>query len=92
MNVLHENFSNDTIWLVERTIVEAHKFKQIIQEYMKESRQKVNAEKLETVFINKSPEEKYVIFNTMGFKKGSFPCKYLGIHLEKIYEKHSNME
>lgn len=45
--------------------------------------QKVNSAKPEIFFINTKPEKEDQICNIMGFKKGSFPCKYLGIELEK---------
>ena len=45
--------------------------------------EKVNIEKSEIFFLNASPEIERNIFNIMDFRKGEFPCKYLGKQLEK---------
>lgn len=56
---------------------------------MDASGQKVNKEKSEIFFMNTSPEMENKICGIMGYRKGTFPCKYLGISLEKnlIYTK-----
>lgn len=50
---------------------------------MEASGQRVNAEKLEILFINTKPGREIQICNMLGYKRGAFPCKYLGIELEK---------
>ena len=50
---------------------------------MKASSQKVNESKLEIYFINTNSKVEDQIYHIIGYNKGSFPCKYLGIKLEK---------
>ena len=57
--------------------------KSIINNYMSASGQKVNDKKSEIFFINTDRKVEDQIFKIMGFKKGLFPCKCLGIELEK---------
>lgn len=82
-NITHQQYANDTILPCESSIIEALNIKSIIQQYMEASGQKVNASKSEIFFINTRPKKETQICNIMGYKKGKFPCKYLGIELEK---------
>lgn len=50
---------------------------------MEASRKKVNAEKSEIFFLNTHPAIERIIFHLMGYIKGTYHCKYLGIQLEK---------
>ena len=82
-NITHQQFADDTILPGKSEISEAHTLKKIINLYMEASGQKVNALKSEIFFINTSPNMEEQICKIMGYKKGAFPCKYLGIALEK---------
>ena len=81
-NITHQQYAGDTILPSESTIKEALNIKTIIQQYLEASRQRINASKLEIFFVNTNPNIEKHICNIMGFKKGNFPCKYLGIELE----------
>ena len=50
---------------------------------MKASGKKVNDAKLEIFFINTEAKMENQICQIICYKKGAFPCKYLGIELEK---------
>jgi mannosylglycoprotein endo-beta-mannosidase len=82
-NITHQQYADDTILPGKSTIKEALNLKSIINSYMAASGQKVNKDKSEIYFLNTSKEVENQICKVMGFKKGQFPCKYLGIALEK---------
>ena len=67
---------------------EALNIRAIIQLYMVASSQKVNAIKSKIFFIDTKPKIEKQICHIMGFKKGEFPCNYLGIDLEKARESN----
>lgn len=62
---------------------EASNYKRIIDTFLKASRQRINMENFVIFFLNTHPSMKYSIFNLMGYKKGYFPYKYLGIQIDK---------
>lgn len=82
-NITHQQYADDTIFPGKSSVHEALGFKNILQAYMDASGQKVNNEKSEIYFLNTNPKVENQICGIMGFKKGLFPCKYLGISLEK---------
>ena len=82
-NITDQQFTDDTILPGKSKISEAHSLKSIINTYMEASGQKVNALKSKIFFLNTSSNMESQICRIMGFKKGTFPCKYLGIALEK---------
>ena len=82
-NITHQQFADDTILPGKSEFSEAQTLKNIISTYMEALGQKVNALKSEIFFINTSSEMENQICKIMGYKKGVFPCKYLGIALEK---------
>ena len=81
--ITHQQYADDTILPGKSSVREAMGFKSILQQYMDASGQKVNKEKSEIFFLNTSLEMENRICGIMGYKKGKFPCKYLGISLEK---------
>lgn len=81
-NITHQQFADDAILLGQSTIVEGQNYKQIIKTYTEALGQIVNAEKSEIFFLNTKPEMERKMCNIMGYKKDTFPCKYLGIQLE----------
>ena len=82
-NIMHQKFTDDTILLGKSSVQEARSLKNIIKLYMEASGQKFNESKSEIFFINTDRNLEQQICKLMGYKKGSFPCKYLGIALEK---------
>lgn len=82
-HITHQQYADDTILPGKSSVQEAMGFKNILQKYMDASGQKVNKEKSEIFFLNTSLEMENRICGIMGYKKGKFPCKYLGISLEK---------
>lgn len=82
-NITHQQYADDTILPGKSTIVEASGFKSIINSYMMASGQRVNKDKSEIFFLNTKKDIEDRICEMMGFRKGQFPCKYLGIALEK---------
>lgn len=81
--ITHQQFAEDTILPRESTLKEGQKFKQIINNYMEATSQKINNNKLDVLFINTKEEVEREISIIMKFKKGTFPCKNIGIQLEK---------
>ena len=90
-NITHQQYADDTILLGESTINEALNINMIIQQYVEASGQKVNVEKLEIFLINTKIEMKKYICNIVRYKKGTFPCKYLGMEIEKGYKSRKRM-
>ena len=82
-NITHQQYANDTILPTKSSVHEARGFKSIIQSYMDALRQKVNKDKSEIFFLFTNHELEDQICRIMGYKKAQFPCKYLGISLEK---------
>ena len=82
-NITHQQYADDTILPGESSWKEALNYKSIIDNYMNASGQKVNVAKSEIFFLNTEEKLENQICSIMGYKKGSFPCKYLGIDLEK---------
>ena len=82
-NITHQQYANDTILPSESSVKEATILKSIINNYMSVFGQKVNKSKSKIFFVNTDSKLENQICNIMGYKKGSFPCKYLGIELEK---------
>ena len=60
-------------------MVEAENFNSVIQLYIEALGQKVNSKKSEIFFLNTKIGVEDQICNLMGYKKGQFSCKYLGI-------------
>jgi hypothetical protein len=82
-NITHQQYADDMILPSESTAKEARHIKSIIHQYSEASGQMINASKSKIFFINTNPIVENQICNITGFKKGNFPCKYLGIDLEK---------
>ena len=82
-NITHQQYDDDTIFPGESSQKEAINYKSIIDGFMKASRQKLNEAKSKIFFLNIEANIKNQNFQIMGYKKGSFPCKYLGIDLDK---------
>ena len=82
-NTTHQQFADDTILAGISTLQEANNFKHILDTYTKASGQMINAKKSEIYFLNTVEEVEDQICNKLGFKKGKFPFKYLGIYLDK---------
>ena len=95
-NITHQQYADDTILPGESSLKEASKLRSIIDNYMKASGQRVNKDKSEIFFLFTEEKVENQICQIMGYKKSSFPCKYLGIDLEtkansrKIW--HSTLE
>ena len=87
-NITHQQYADDTILPSESTIEEATNIKTIIQSYSEASGQSINANKSEIHFLNIDPTMEKQICNILGFKKGDFPCKYLGIDLVNGNKHH----
>jgi hypothetical protein len=83
LNITHQQYADDTILPGKSTISEATEFKSIIKSYTMASGQKVNENKSEIFFLNTKVDMEDRICELMGYRKGQFPCKYLGIALEK---------
>lgn len=80
---MHQQYADDIVLLGKSTVQEAVGFNIILQLYTEASGQKVNKEKSEIYFINTPSKIEDRICGIMGYRKGKFPCKYLGISLEK---------
>ena len=68
---------------------EADHIKHILNTYSSASRQMINAEKSEIFFLNTDTEVENLICQKLGFNKGKFSFRYLGIYLDK--NKQSNL-
>ena len=82
-NITHQQYADDTILPGKSRTEEALGLKSIIKAYTEASGQKVNELKSEIYFMNTNPIVEQQICKILGYKKGRFPCKYLGIALEK---------
>ena len=82
-NVTHQQYGDDTILPRESSQKETINLKLITEGYMKSSGKKVNDAKSKIFFINTEAKMENQICQIIGYKKGVFPCKYLGIELEK---------
>ena len=78
-NITHQQYANDMILHSNEALV----LKAIIKSYMDASGQKVNDGKLKIYFLNTNPKMENLICRIMGYNKGQFMCKCLGISLEK---------
>ena len=82
MNISHQQFANDTFLPRKSLDEEALNFKSL-KRYVEASGKNVNVDKSKIFFINTKHGVENEICIIMGYRKGSFPCKYLGIHLEQ---------
>lgn len=79
----HQQFVDDTMLYGQSTIEEEDAYKTILIQYTSASSQEINLEKLEIVFFNTNQNLEQQICQILYFKRGSLPCKYLGIPLDK---------
>lgn len=82
-NITHQKFTNEKIIVGISNLNEAIIYKEIISTYMRASGQKVNEEKLEIFFLNTKMYMENNIYQTMRYRKGTFPYKYMDIQIEK---------
>ena len=81
--ITHQQFANETILPKESIIEEAQNLKEIIKTNMEASGQNFNTIKSEIFILNTPPKKEREICNIMGFRKLSFPYKYLRVQLDK---------
>ena len=82
-NITHQQYADDTILPGKSSTQEALGFKNIVESYMDSSGQKFNKDKSEIFFMNTKLSLENQICGIMEYKKAKFPCKYLGIPLER---------
>ena len=91
-NTTHQQFADDTILAGMSTMEEADHIKHILNTYSNASGQMINAEKSEIFFLNTDTEVENLICQKLGFNKGKFPFRYLGIYLDKNKQTNSGWE
>ncbi|GLJ43610.1 hypothetical protein SUGI_0907680 [Cryptomeria japonica] len=82
-NVNHQQFIDDTMLFGKSALVEAKQFKEIMLNYTRASGQEVNEHKSEIYFINTGEAKVEKICRLLRFKKEMFPCKYLGMSVDR---------
>ncbi|XP_059067501.1 uncharacterized protein LOC131858319 [Cryptomeria japonica] len=87
-NLTHSQFADDTLLLGVVSIREVEAIKETLEEYARESGQHMNKEKSQIFFLNTSRQNQNSILQILGFPKGEFPLKYLGISIgTKAFQK-----
>lgn len=79
----HQQFIDDTMLFGQGDTGEARAFKDILNSYMMASGQEVNIAKSAVFLFNIDPLLGKEICNVLEISKGSLPCKYLGIPLDR---------
>lgn len=79
----HQQFVCDTMLFGHESVREASAFKGILNSYMLALGQEVNLAKSIVFMFNIDPSLGKVISNVLEISKGTLPCKYLGIPLDK---------
>ncbi|GLJ14706.1 hypothetical protein SUGI_0238400 [Cryptomeria japonica] len=82
-NVTHQQFADDTMLFGKSSLAEAKQFKEIMLNYTRALGLEVNMHKSEIYIINTSEVEAKKICRLIRFKKGMFPCKYLGLSMDR---------
>ena len=77
----HQQFFDDTMLMGHPSVQEARSFKKFLSLFAKASDLAVNPAKSQVFFLNTSPATQRNILYILGFAKGSFPSKYLGVPL-----------
>ena len=78
--------------LVVSTLNESHSIKKILNTYSKAIGQINNTHKLEVFFLNADWVVEDTICQILGYRKGSFPYKYLGIPLDKEIKSNKSWQ
>ena len=77
----HQQFVNDTMLMGHPWVQEAQSFKNSLDLFAKALGLVVNPNKSQVFFMNTALSTQRNILRILGFSKGSFPSKYLGIPL-----------
>ena len=77
----HQQFVDDTMLMGHPSIQEARSLKNCLTLFAKASGLAVNQTKSQVFFLNTAPATQRNILRILGFSKGSFPSKYLGVPL-----------
>ena len=77
----HQQFVDDTMLMGHPLVQEASAFKKSLTLFAKPYRLAVNAEKSQVFFLNMAPILQRNIVRILGFYRGSFRSKYLGVPL-----------
>ena len=77
----HQQFVNDTMLMGHPLVQEERSFKKFLSLFTKASGLAVNPAKSQVFFLNTTPATQRNILCILGFVKGSFPSKYLGVPL-----------
>ena len=77
----HQQFVDDTMLMGHPSVQEAHSFKSCLNLFSKASSLVINQAKSQVFFLNTAPATQRNILRILGFSKGSFPSKYLGVPL-----------
>ena len=77
----HQQFIDDTMLMGHPSVQEVRSFKYCLNLFAKASGLAVNQAKSRVFFLNTAPASQRNILRILGFSKGSFPSKYLGVPL-----------
>ena len=77
----HQQFVDDTMLMGHPSVQEARSFKNFLNLFAKASGLAVNQAKSQVFFLNTAPATQRNILCILGFFKGSFPSKFLGVPL-----------
>ena len=77
----HQQFVDDTMLMEHPSVQEARSFKSCLNLFAKAFGLVVNQAKSQVFFLNTAPASQRNILHILGFSKGYFPSKYLGVPL-----------
>ena len=77
----YQEFVDDTMLMGHPLVQEAQSLKNILNLFAKASGLAINPNKSQVFFVNTAPSTQRNILRILGFFKGAFPSKYLGIPL-----------
>ena len=77
----HQQFVDETMLMGHPLVQEARSFKKILDLFAQASGLAVNPNKSQVFFVNTPPDTQRNILRILGFSRGVFPSKYLGVPL-----------
>eukprot|EP00253_Pinus_taeda_P010652 PITA_10652 len=81
--VSHQQFVDDVMLYRQAALKEAQRVVKTLSQCSKASRMEINKDKSEVFFFNTSQATQRFLAHTLGFNRGTFPSKYLGILLHE---------
>lgn len=90
--VSHQQFIDDVMLYGQATMKEAQIIIKSLSQFSKASGMEINKDKSKVFFFNTSLATQRFLTRTLGFNRGSFPSKYLGIMLHEHQFQSANWD